>query len=146
MSSRTRSELQKLKRKLKSAGVLAQMGKVSRAAISNILSGKSRPSTATVMKLAKSLDRAAACALVAAYLTDEIPPHLRRLVRVEIREKEDGSWGSADRFYKNFDLLRPEARQLVEALVQQLLDPHNPDTPVIYMDKAILATSDHTGD
>jgi transcriptional regulator with XRE-family HTH domain len=149
MSSRTRSELQKLKRKLKGAGVLARMGKISHAAISNILSGKSRPSAATVMKLAASLDREAACALVAAYLTDEIPPNLRRFIRVEIRETEDALWGPSDRFFKQFDLLRPEARQIVEALVQELLDPHNPNSPILYMDRQANSAwgyGDHTGD
>jgi transcriptional regulator with XRE-family HTH domain len=146
MSNRTRSELQKLKRKLKGAGVLARMGKISRAAISNILSGKSRPSSATVMKLATSLDKEAACALVAAYLTDEIPSHLRSFVRVEIRENQDGLWGPSESFYKKFDLLRPEARQLVEALVQELLDPHNPDSPLLYMGKTnVISTWDHAG-
>lgn len=133
MSGRTRSALQKLKRRLKSAGVLADKSHVSRAALSRILSGKSRPSARTVFKLASSLDVATASQLIAAYLTDEIPENMRRHVRVEVRLPKEEKWTNADRFWEQLQALPIEQRQLVENLVYHLLRPNNPDTPIIYM-------------
>jgi transcriptional regulator with XRE-family HTH domain len=130
----TLAELNKLKRKLKRAGKLAELGSVSRAAISRILAGKTRPSKKTIWKLAKSLDRSDGCNLIAAFLTDEIPDFHRRFLRVEVRE--EGKWAAFGdaRFFKEVQLLNPEQRQLVQSIVHQLLHPHDPNTPVIYLD------------
>jgi transcriptional regulator with XRE-family HTH domain len=145
MSGRTRFELQKLKRKLKSAGVLADKSNVSRAALSRILSGKTRPSARTVFKLSSSLDIPTASQLIAAYLSDEIPENMRRHVRVEVRLPQDKRWMCADRFCEQVQLLPVEQRQLVENLVYHLLRPNDPNTPILYMNGCKEPNQDEEG-
>jgi transcriptional regulator with XRE-family HTH domain len=138
-SNRTRSELQRLKRQLKKAGLLANLAKVSPASISRILSGKSRPSAATVFKLAASLDNHAGARLVAAYLSDEIPETLRPYIRVRVRNDGEENWPvEIDRLWQKINLLKPDVRSLVESVVDQLLNPQDPNSPVIYMDGKVL--------
>lgn len=134
MSNRTRSELQRLKRQLKKADLLANLAKVSPASISRILSGKSRPSAATVFKLAASLDSRAGARLVAAYLSDEIPVTLRPYIRVRIRNDGEENWpAEIDKLWQKINLLKPDVRSLMESVVDQLLRPDDPNSPVIYM-------------
>jgi transcriptional regulator with XRE-family HTH domain len=137
--NRTRSELQKLKRQLKKAGLLADLAEVSPASISRILSGKSRPSAQTVFKLAASLDHRAGARLVAAYLSDEIPTALRPYIRVRIRNDGEENWSAEiDKLWQKINLLKPDVRSLVESVVDQLLHPQDPNSPVIYMDGRVL--------
>jgi transcriptional regulator with XRE-family HTH domain len=121
MSGRARSQLQKLRRKLKSAGVLADKSNVSRAALSRILSGKSRPSARTIFRLASHLDTVTASELIGAFLSDQIPEHLRPCIRVELRQSLDAAWRAEDRLEAKIESLPLEVRQLIEQLIDYIL-------------------------
>jgi hypothetical protein len=110
MMKRTRGQIKALRRKLKQAGV-------AKSTIFRVLSGKSRPSLGTVLKLIDALDEESATKLIAAFLSDEVPPKLRRRVRILVRDSahdEFKSWSSAA---QKFEALPPDLQLHHEALM-----------------------------
>lgn len=141
MSTRTRWELEQLRRKFKKAGLLADASRISPAAISRLLSGKSRPSFRTICKLVASLeDKEAACKLVQAYLMDEIPKEVRH--RISIIVHDEGKNETHDELLaRKIAMLSTHTRALIEDLVNQLLNPHDPHGPVIHLSRRIPCCS-----
>jgi hypothetical protein len=133
---RTRSQLAKLKGRFKKAGVLADMSKISRAAFSRALAGKSRLGLKTLYKLVDQLDTESAAELMAAYLMDMIPPKLDGEVYVCLRRdpRNAPSW---DPLVQKILALPPEPRiafeQLADVLLQSGREP--PEGPITLLDK-----------
>lgn len=133
---RTRSQLAKLKGKFKKAGILADLSKVSRAAFSRALAGKSRLGLKTLYRLVGQLDTESAAELMAAYLMDMIPPKLDGEVYVCLRRdpKNAPSW---DPLVQKILALPPEPRivfeQLADVLLQSRQEP--PEGPITMLTK-----------
>jgi Helix-turn-helix len=128
-----RRALKKLKRKYKRAGTLADSSDVPRSVISRALSGESRPGLKTLNKLVDLLPVEDGGELVAAYLTDQIPPKLNQDLRVFLRQKPGDSWQYWEPFVQKMLSLPLEKRAALEVILD-MLNPHSP--PVLQADVA----------
>jgi transcriptional regulator with XRE-family HTH domain len=121
---RTSSELKKLKRKFKKAGLLADTTKVSGATISRILSGKTRPSQRTLAKLVEVLDTKTAAQFFAAYFSDQIPRSLRKELQVSLRGKDSNPF--VLKILSLDDKYIAHLEPIVDALLNQQSGPNKP--------------------
>jgi hypothetical protein len=120
-----RRALKKLKRKYKRAGNLADSSDVPRSVISRALSGESRPGLKTLNKLVDLLPVEDGAELVAAYLTDQIPPKLNQDLRVFLRQEQSDCWQYWEPLVQKMLSLPFEKRAALEVLLD-MLNPHSP--------------------
>jgi transcriptional regulator with XRE-family HTH domain len=131
MGVRVRSELRKLKKKLRRGDghvSLASLSKISPTVLSRILSGKARLSAKALQRLAGALDIEDAKRLVAAYQTDLIPKRLQDQICVCVRKPEkekdaDCCWQYWEPFIQKIHALPPESRAALEHIVESMRSP-----------------------
>ena len=133
MGARTRSELKKLKKRLRRGeSSLATLTKLSPTVLSRIFSGKARLTVKAFQRLVGALDIEDAKRLVAAYQTDLIPKKLQDQICICVRkpgkEKDaDRCWQYWEPFIQKIHALPPESRAALEHIVESMGSP--PESP-----------------
>ena len=127
--SHTRTQLKKLKRKFK-IGKLKVPG-LSGPTLSRALAGRKRPSRETIWKIVAALDPVSGSQLMSAYLADDIPKDLRTRICISMREDVSDTCRCWNPLVQKILALKPDLAASVERIVDELLNPSSPDTPVI---------------
>jgi transcriptional regulator with XRE-family HTH domain len=133
MGARTRSELKKLKRRLRRGeSSLATLTKLSPTVLSRIFSGKARLSVKALQRLVGALDIEDAKRLVAAYQTDLIPKRLQDQICICVRKPDkekntDCCWQYWEPFIQKIHALPLESRAALEHIVESMGSP--PESP-----------------